>query len=202
VFTLVESSTFYGAVAKGAAAGNLLVKDVTTGSIDDHQLIYDLEGEPASQLAEQWPSLPDATKTTSAAGEQLLTTIRDRLENQGYSTFAGGQETKTCLYDKQGEPLQTESRLDTRLENADDKMWLVPGIALRESKEASNRDDQLPGTPTKEQLGCYHCDNETDHRFDSHEALPDDTWSGQAIWECRACGACRYGPNPSTHCPS
>jgi hypothetical protein len=107
VFTLVESSTFYGAVAKGAAAGNLLVKDVATEPIDNHQLIYDLEGEPASQLAEQWPSLPDATRTTSAAGEQLLTAIRDRLEDQGYSTFAGAQETKACLHDKRGEFLQT-----------------------------------------------------------------------------------------------
>jgi hypothetical protein len=46
---LVESGTFYGAVAKGAAAATLL----TSGhdeSVDDCTLIYDLDDEPAPQL--------------------------------------------------------------------------------------------------------------------------------------------------------
>lgn len=82
------------------------------------------------------------------------------------------------------------------LENADDPLWLVPGLALKESSEASDRDDQSPSIPTRNQLECHHCGDETDHWFDTHESLPDDTWSGQPIWECRECGACRYGPEP------
>jgi hypothetical protein len=195
VFALVESSTFYGAVAKGAAAGNLLVNSETEG-ITEHQLIYDLTEGPASQLVDQWPSLPDASKVASETGEQLLTAIRDRMNGQEHSTFAGAQDAKACLYDQRGEALRTESHLDTMLETADDPMWLVPGIALQESSGESDQDAQPSNIPTRVQLECHHCDSETGHRFTTYESLPDDTWSGQPIWECRECGACRYGPEP------
>jgi len=141
VFALVESSTFYGAIAKGAAAGNLLVASGTEG-ITEHRLIYDLTEEPVSQLVEQWPSLLDATKVASEAGEQLLTAIRDRMNGQGCSTFAGAQEDRAYLYDETGGALRTESGLDTMLEKADDPMWLVPGIALRESSGVNDQDEQ------------------------------------------------------------
>ena len=195
-FALVESSTFYGAVAKGAAAGNLLVGSGTESAIDGYRLIYDLEGEVASQLADQWPSLQDATEVTSAAGEQLLTAIRERMDGQDCSTFAGAHEPQACLYDERGDALQTEARLDETLETADDSVWLVPGIALRESDEESDRDEQVPSIPTEAQLECHHCNDETGHRFDTYESLPDDTWSGQPIWGCRECGASRHGPEP------
>ncbi|WP_433630039.1 hypothetical protein [Halomicrococcus sp. NG-SE-24] len=201
VFTLVESSTFYGAVAKSAAAGNLLVGSETAEAVEEHRLIYDLEEEPAPQLVDRWPSLPDATTVTLAAGEQLLTAIRERMGGQGGATLAGAYEAKARLYDESGDALSAESCLDTMLENADDPLWLVPGIDLKESSEDRDRGDQSPGIPTREQLECHHCGGETDHRFHTHESLPDDTWSGQPIWECRECGACRYGPNPSTRCP-
>jgi len=195
VFALVESSTYYGAVAKGAAAGNLLGASETEG-ITEHRLIYDLTEEPASQLVDQWPSLPDATKVTSEAGEQMLAAIRDRMSGQGRSAFIGAQGAKACLYDESGDALRTESYLDTMLKKADDPMWLVPGIALQESSGDSDQDEQPSNLPTRVQLECHHCDSETGHRFNTYESLPDDTWSGQPIWECRECGACRYGPEP------
>ena len=195
MFTLVESSTFYGAVAKGAAAGNLLGASEIEGIIE-HRLIYDLTEEPASQLVDQWPSLPDATKVTSETGEQLLRAIRERMSGQEHSTFAGAQGAKAYLYDERGEPLPTESCLDTMLEKANDPMWLVPGIALRESSEDSDQDRRPSSLPTRVQLECHHCGSETGHRFNTYESLPDDTWSGQPIWECQECGACRYGPEP------
>ena len=192
VGTLGESSRFFGAVSKGAAAGNLLVASETEEGINEHRLIYGLKEEPASQLVDQWPSLPDATKVTSTAGE-LLTAIRDRMDGRGCSTFAGAQEARACLYDESVEAFRAESRLNTMLENADDPMWLVPGIALRESSEISDRDEQSPSIPTRDQLECGHCDAETGHRFNPYESLPDDIWPGQPIWEC---GAWRYGPEP------
>ena len=195
VFAIVESPTFYGAVAKGAAAGNLLVTSETEG-ITEHRLIYDLTEEPASQLVDQWPSLPDAAKVASEAGEQLLTAIQDRMNDQEHSTFAGAQEAKAYLYDETGDALLDESRLDTMLENADDPMWLVPGIALRESSEDSDQDRRPSSLPTRVQLECHHCGSETGHRFNTYESLPDDTWSGQPIWECQVCGTGRYGPAP------
>jgi len=118
------------------------------------------------------------------------------MDGQGYSTFAGAHEPQACLYDERGDALRAESRLDEILETADTPMWLVPGIVLRESSEANDRDEQSPSIPTEAQLGCQHCDDETGHRFNTYESVPADTWSGQPIWECQECGACRYGPEP------
>jgi hypothetical protein len=78
VHLLVEASTFYAAVAKGAAAATLLTKADRDPTVDDCQLIYDLDAEPAAQLTDKWPSLPEAVRVTSESGEQLLTTARER----------------------------------------------------------------------------------------------------------------------------
>lgn len=62
VHLIVESTTFYGAVAKGGAAANLLSANGAKTAVDDYTLLYDLDEAPARQLAEQWPSLPDAVQ--------------------------------------------------------------------------------------------------------------------------------------------
>lgn len=69
---LVESRTFYGAVAKGSAAATLLANSDSDSTVDDCQLIYDLDEEPAAQLVDQWPALPSATRVRSESGAQLL----------------------------------------------------------------------------------------------------------------------------------
>jgi len=71
VHLIVESTTFYGAVAKGGAAANLLSANGAKTAVDDYTLLYDLDEAPARQLAEQWPSLPDAVQVPSEEGEQL-----------------------------------------------------------------------------------------------------------------------------------
>jgi len=38
----------------------------------------------------------------------------------------------------------------------------------------------------------------TDHRFKTHESVPDEAWTRQPIWECQVCGAARYGSSKST----
>jgi len=58
VYLLVEASTFYAAVAKGAAGATLLTKADRDPAVDDCQLIYDLDTKPAVQLTDKWPSLP------------------------------------------------------------------------------------------------------------------------------------------------
>jgi len=196
VFALVEASTFYGAVAKGAAAGNLLVADETDETIDDYRLIYDLETEPAPQLADRWPALPDASRVTSAVGEQLLTAIRRRTDWQDASAPASNHEGRPCLYDERGAAILSESRLDTVLEGADNPTWMVPAIALRESNKKWASDGQSTIVPTKGTLECHHCSSETEHWFRTQESCPDESWSGQPIWECQKCSAYRYGPDP------
>jgi len=78
VYLLVEASTFYAAVAKGAAGATLLTKADRDPAVDDCQLIYDLDTKPAVQLTDKWPSLPEAVRVTSESGEQLLTAARER----------------------------------------------------------------------------------------------------------------------------
>ena len=59
VHLLVEASTFYAAVAKGSAAAPLLSKPDKDSAVDECEMIYDFDEEPAQQLADRWPSLPE-----------------------------------------------------------------------------------------------------------------------------------------------
>jgi len=107
VHLIVESTTFYGAVAKGGAAANLLSANEAEPTVDDYTLIYDLDEAPARQLVEQWPSLPDAVQVSSEEGEQLLSAARDgagwheqerrsvRSRPQGGSTTSMGTASAT-----------------------------------------------------------------------------------------------------------
>ena len=77
VHPVVESTTFYGAIAKGSAAANLPSVNEAELAVDDYTLIYNLDEAPARQLTEQWPSLPDAVRCRqrreSSFSEPLVT---------------------------------------------------------------------------------------------------------------------------------
>ncbi|MDQ2051649.1 hypothetical protein RBH26_14310 [Natronolimnohabitans sp. A-GB9] len=198
VHMLVESSTFYGAVAKGGAAATLLASSVTGSTVDDCMIIYDLEDGPVAQLTNQWPVLPAAVQIKSADGEQLLAAARDRTRwsDQPHPAADSDHEPTTYLYDEGGTGIRDEQRLTTLLDNAGDDAWLVPAIALQQAPQERETENQDSGIPTKERLECHQCGRTTDHRFSDHESVPDETWTGHAIWECQVCGTPRYGPNP------
>ena len=65
-------------MAKGSAAATLLSKPNKDPAVDECLMIYDLDEEPAVQLADRWPSLPEAVRVTFAGGRQLLAAVRDR----------------------------------------------------------------------------------------------------------------------------
>jgi hypothetical protein len=189
---LVESGTFYGAVAKGAAAATLLSSGHDQ-PIDDCTLIYDLDDEPAPQLTERWPTLPAATEVTAAAGDALLTAARERT---AWNERSDRSQTEIPrVYDERGQGIRDESSLEHTLDDSD-QLWIVPAIAVetvpRETKSSSTRAE----IPTVTALECQHCTKETEHRFSTRESLPDETWTGQPIWECQVCGTGRYGPAP------
>lgn len=196
VHMLVETSTFYGAVAKGAAAATLLVSSATESTVDDCTSIYDLEDEPAVQLADRWPVLPAAAQIESTDGEQLLAAARDRTAWTDQSAVDSDCEPTTYLYDEDGSGIRDEQRLATLLDNAGDDVWLVPAIALQQIPQGRETEHQDSGIPIKERLECHQCGRTTDHRFSDHESVPDETWTGNAIWECQVCGMPRYGPCP------
>ncbi|WP_142987674.1 biosurfactant protein 1 [Halorubrum cibi] len=195
VHLVVESTTFYGAVAKGGAAGNLLSTNEAESAVDDCTLIYDLDEAPARQLAEQWPALPDAVQMSAKEGERLLNVAHDRTGWYGQEASGRQEQAPTRLYDQRGDGIRDASRLDAVLDDADDAVWLVPAIALTESTGEAAADRQVSSVPTTPELDCQTCERATDHRFKTHESVPDAAWTGQPIWECRVCGSARYGPS-------
>jgi len=196
IHMLVESSTFYGAVAKGAAAATLLASSATELTVDDCTIIYDLEDEPAAQLTDRWPVLPAAVRISSTDGEQLFAAAHDRTAWTDQSAVDSDCEPTTYLYDEGGSGIRDEQRLATVLDNVGDDAWLVPAIALQQAPKEREPEHQDSGIPTKERLECHQCGRTTDHRFSGHESVPDETWTGHAIWECQVCGTPRYGPSP------
>ena len=121
VHMVVESTTFYGAVAKGGAAANLLAVNDTERAIDDCTLIYDLDDEPAPQLRGRWPTLPAAVEVASADGVQPLAAARERTRWSGQLKLESHQEAVACLYDESGSAIRDELRLITVLDDAGDQ---------------------------------------------------------------------------------
>ena len=195
VHLVVESTTFYGAVAKGGAAATLLSATEVEPAVNDYTLIYDLDEAPARQVADQWPSLPEAVQVSSAEGAQLLRAARDRTEWHGQEASERQEQAPTRLYDQRGNGIRDESSLGVVFDDADDAVWLVPAIALTESPGEGATDRQVSSVPTTQKLDCQTCGRMTDHRFTTHESVPDEAWTGQPIWECQMCGAARYGPS-------
>ena len=195
VHLVVESTTFYGAVAKGGTAATLLGATEAEPAVDDYTLIYDLDEAPVRQLAEQWPSLPDAVQVSSAEGEQLLSAARDRTGWHGQEASERQEQAPTRLYDQRGNGIRDEPRLEAVLDDADDAVWLVPAMVLTESSGEAAADRQVSSVPTIQELDCQNCGRATDHRFKTHESVPDEAWTGQPLWECRVCASTRYGPS-------
>ncbi|SDY86587.1 biosurfactant protein 1 [Halopenitus persicus] len=195
VHLVVDSTTFYGAVAKGGAAATLLSANQAGPAVKDSTLIYDLDETPARQLTEQWPSLPDAVQVASEEGERLLSAARDRAGWHGQRASERQEQVPTRFYDQRGDGIRDASRLDAVLDDADDAVWLLPAMALTESADEAAADRQVPSVPTTQELDCQTCGRATDHRFKTQESVPDEAWTGQPIWECRVCGSARYGPS-------
>ena len=193
IFALVEASTFYGAVAKGSAAATLLANADSNPAVDECQLIYDLETAPATQLTDQWPSLPSATRVASESGTQLLLTARERTV---WGESHHGGEHAIYFYDETGSPIWTEDYLVTILEEPDDDIWLVPAIALHRSDAESSTSNNRCERPNRTHLECRECSCETGHRFLEFEEVLDTEWDGQPLWKCQRCGSPRHGPEP------
>jgi len=196
VHLLVEASTFYAAVAKGAAAATLLTKANRDPAVDDCQLIYDLDTKPAAQLTDKWPSLPEAARVTSESGDQLLTAVRERT-GQTVSTRSRCEGAHTTfLYDEGGHDVSEKSRLTGLLERAESDVWLVPAIALQRSVDREHSEGLRPNVPSKTRLECRKCGRMTENQFQECESFPADEWSVQPMWECQGCQSPRHGPDP------
>ncbi|MBP1955926.1 hypothetical protein J2752_002857 [Halarchaeum rubridurum] len=193
VFTLVAARTETAALAKGTAAHSLLVTKGDT-AIDECELVADGDGSPSRTLTNHWGSLPDVVQMQSDVGERLLhqacsrTQWEDDADSGGHATY---------LYDHAGTTIDSQQRLTAVRKQAADALWLVPALALQQPSRPDDTGQRSSATPTRQTLMCRHCERETTHQFRGAEASPADQWAGQPIWDCRVCGASRYGPNPS-----
>jgi len=99
------------------------------------------------------------------------------------------EQAPTRLYDQRGNGIRDEARLREIIDDADDEMWLVPAMALTATAGERDSDSRPSPVPTTERLDCQDCGRATDHQFETHESIPDETWTGQPIWECQVCGS-------------
>jgi len=154
VHLLVEASTFYAAVAKGSAAATLLSKPDKDPAVDDYLMIYDLDEKPAVQLADRWPSLPEAVEVTSEEGEQLLAAARYRTVWIDEPQSRRDDRHGTFLYDEAGCAITEKNHLTSQLENTGD-LWLVPAIALQDSVDGVHEESHQPSVPMKHRMECW-----------------------------------------------
>jgi len=130
---------------------------------------------------------------SSGEGERLLSVARDRTCGNRQGALERQEQVPTRLYDQRGDGIRNASRLTEVLNDADDAVWLVPAMALSESTDEAADDRQVSSVPTTQELDCQTCGRATDHRFKTHESVPDEAWTGQPIWECQVCGSARHG---------
>ncbi|ADE02212.1 biosurfactant protein 1 [Haloferax volcanii] len=193
---LVEASTVYHALAKGAAAATLLAKPDRDPAVDDCQLLYDFDDAPASQLTDEWPSLPDAVRATSERGDRLLVLACARTPWTEPTETPRGETHRTFLYDEEGHSIRDVDRLTGLLEYPENDVWLVPAIALQRSVDDVQSGNRCPSVPSKTRLDCRSCDRTTVHQFQEFESVPAENWTGQPMWECQVCQSPRHGPAP------
>lgn len=193
---LVEASTVYHALAKGAAAATFLATPDRDPAVDDCQLIYDFDDEPAALLTDEWPSLPDAVRATSERGDRLLEAARERSSWAEMTEAPRREAHTTFLYDEEGHGVRDGDRLTDLLESAENDVWLVPAIALQRSVDEAQSGNGQPNVPSKTRLDCRKCGRTTEHQFQEFESVPAENWTGQPMWECQVCQSPRHGPDP------
>ena len=197
IHLVVPASSHYAAIAKGTTAASVVPRN--DGTITGCDLVADLDEEPAQQLVKRWGGLPAAVQVTAEQGQRLLTTACERTPGMDAGQSHGDcGDHATFLYDEMGHAVESDDRLTAFLEDTGDDLWLVPALVLHRVRSDKDEDDesQCHHGPNQTILTCRECDRDTTHQFQSVEEIPDETWPGQPIWECRVCGANRYGPDP------
>ncbi|MFP9061964.1 hypothetical protein ACLI4R_15735 [Natrialbaceae archaeon A-chndr2] len=189
VFIVTDARSYYEAVAKGTAACRQLVTD--EGPIDGYQLVDDID-DPAPQLVEPWSSLPSAATLDSEPGQHLL----ERLANVGDEDsirWSTAHSKTPMLYDEWGQAIDDLDDVFELEEKA--HRWLVPALALHEQLQSQDATQEETFIPTKKRLFCHQCDEETIHRFDSRNSVPNPWRPRTPIWNCSRCETPRYGPD-------
>lgn len=188
VFITVTARTHNEAIAKGTAGYRKLVSN--DGPIDGYHLVDDID-EPAPQLVERWISLPSAASLDSEAGEQLLEQLKD-IADKDIRRWSTAIRELPILYDEWGDAVDDSKELS---ELEESHRWFVPALALHETSGSNQPTKADPNIPSKTQLVCRHCNEETIHGFEGRDTVPEAVVPATPIWECNRCDTPRYGPN-------
>lgn len=193
---VVPAASRYAAVAKGTTAASFVPRNDRT--ITSCELVIEISDELAQQLVNQWGVLPAAVRASAETGQRLVATARERTPGINVGEQRGDREGHaTFLYDEAGHGIETDERLMALLEDAHDDLWVLPAFALHHTEGGDeDSESQRRQGLNRMDLTCRECDQDTTHQFHGSDDVPDEAWSGQSIWECRVCGATRYGPAP------
>ncbi|WP_114579679.1 hypothetical protein [Saliphagus sp. LR7] len=187
--------------------------------IDECELVAELDGDLVDRFAQEWGQLPAAAPVASSAGQRQLDTIRqnaghDYLRARDGDTEDNRPTLDPVLFDADGDPITdiedvgqliaggTLERTSLEWEtvgasNKDGQTWIVPAIALEHASVSDATREQSRDSPTRCLLECRECTEETRHRFDGFNAVPDPAWEDDPVWKCTRCGMARHGPVPS-----
>jgi len=150
VHLIVESTTFYGAVAKGGAAANLLSANEAEPAVDDYTLIYD----PTRRRRASWSSNgPHPRRGTGVVGRGRAASQPPARDGAGWHEQGASERQEQAprrLYDQHGDGIRDASRLNAVLDDADDAVWLVPAMALTESAREDKTNSQVSLVPTSQ----------------------------------------------------
>ncbi|MFC4989254.1 hypothetical protein [Saliphagus infecundisoli] len=225
IHVLVDATSEANAVCAAQTVFDGLTGDPPTSSvdgIDECELVATLEDDLVDRFAREWGQLPGATPVDSTAGQRQLDTIRqnaghDYLVAKDNSTDTAADNRPTLdpvLFDADGEPItdieaigqliaggtlkRTRPEWDTS-DSGDEptRTWIVPAIALEHESVSDSTYDQSRDSLTHCFLECCECTEETRHRFDGFNAVPNPAWEDDPVWKCTRCGTARHGPVPS-----
>ncbi|QRV17464.1 hypothetical protein JMJ58_21150 (plasmid) [Haloterrigena salifodinae] len=171
IFITVTARTHHEAIAKGTAGCRKLVSD--DGPIDGYQLVDDID-EPAPQLVDRWASLPSAASLDSEAGEQFLEQLED-IVDKDIRRWSTASRELPILYDEWGDAVDDSKELS---ELEESQRWFVPALGLYETSRSNQPTKADPNIPSKTQLVCRHCEEETIHGFEV-VILTQKQWSLQ-----------------------
>lgn len=195
MFTAVPATVEIAGVAKAAAAFSHR-HDRPTGAFparETFEMVSEFDDDAAEILEQQWGALTPIERLDSDAGQRWVGVLEESTDwNESDSTDGVGR-----LYTQFGDSITTRDELDELAAASDTPIWLVPALALEPGENSEPVGRTTFRGPNRALLQCRSCDEETEHSFDSYEAVPMEEHSGQPIWECKRCGGNRYGPDPS-----
>ncbi|MBV0926398.1 hypothetical protein KTS45_19505 [Halomicroarcula limicola] len=182
VLAIVEGTTRYHAQAFGAAAF-AVSDDLTTGTEAARATVKcraAFDAEPAPQLTDGWPSLPDIVRADRAVGQTFLDTAVEQTDWEC-------PDTKPRLFVEDGDGLTEYSQFEAlaaRIEEGEAEYWLVPGLIQEYSV----------GDPAslEHRHYCVGCQEPAPHSYAGRDGLDSAPMTGREIWTCDVCEHPRF----------